>query len=584
MMQRILATAALVVAIPVAAQQSGVGRATPPAPPTPATPATAPTPASAPTPATAPTAPTPSTNATPATAPAAQGFGRAWSTSSFTPYIDGETVRAAAENARLDALTYAMDARLQATTIASQYSQQINNARLDATMYAPQAFAAAGQTMNLNYSTDIGGGFRQYAPQAWAQQDPADSLYRQARDQLNRGDYRKAAALFKDLPGKFPSSAYALDAYYYQALSLYYIGTTTDLQAALDALGSLETQRAKFPRNNRTQNDAKALATRIAGVLSTRGLASNAAVKQALEASAGSCDQEDASVRTEALNALMQTDAESGLQLAKRILAKKDECSAMLRRNAVWLLGNRKEVSATPLLIAAAKSDPSSMVRNDAASALARMPGDDALNALQELARSGDDENIQRAAVSALATHSNPKARLGIRSLVEKNDASENLRLAALDAFSRDRSTCDDVAWMRTTYGKVTSPRVRARLASAIGRVGCEGTDQWLAQLAKNEDEPIEVRISALRRATEQMDIAGISKLYDATAQGQIREELINVLGGRKEPEATDKLIEIVKNGTNPQWRRSAINALTRKKDPRTTKLLMDLIDRDKED
>ncbi len=78
------------------------------------------------------------------------------------------------------------------------------------------------------------------------------------------------------------------------------------------------------------------------------------------------------------------------------------------------------------------------------------------------------------------------------------------------------------------------------------------------------------------------MDIAGISKLYDATAQGQIREELINRLGDRKEPEATDKLIDILKTGTNPQFRRAAINALTRKKDPRTTKLLMDLIDREK--
>ncbi len=457
-------------------------------------------------------------------------------------------------------------------------------ARADAMRYAVEAPIAFGQTMNLNYATDVGGGFRQYAPQSWAQQDPADTLYRQARDQLNRGDYRKAAALFKELPSKFPSSAYALDAYYYQALSLYYIGATGDLQQALDALSTLESQRSKFPRTSRTQNDAKALATRIAGVLSSRGLASNEAVKRALEGSASACDQEDASVRTEALNALMQTEPESGLQLAKRILAKRDDCSAPLRRNAVWLLGNRRDATATSVIVSAAKLDPSSMVRSDATSALARLPGDEALAALQDLARSGEDEKMQRVAVQALATHPNPKARVGIRSLVEKNDATENLRLAALDAFDRERSTCDDVAWMRATYGKVTSSRVRARLASAIGRVGCEGTDAWLAQLARNEDEPLEVRISALRRATEQMDVAGIAKLYDATAQGQIREELINVLGNRKEAEATDKLIDIVKNGTNPQWRRSAINALTRKKDPRTTKLLMDLIDRDKED
>ena len=45
--------------------------------------------------------------------------------------------------------------------------------------------------------------------------------------------------MFKELPNKFPSSAYALDAYYYQALSLYYIGSTNDLQQALEAQGAL---------------------------------------------------------------------------------------------------------------------------------------------------------------------------------------------------------------------------------------------------------------------------------------------------------------------------------------------------------
>jgi HEAT repeat protein len=59
-----------------------------------------------------------------------------------------------------------------------------------------------------------------------------------------------------------------------------------------------------------------------------------------------------------------------------------------------------------------------------------------------------------------------------------------------------------------------------------------------------------------------------------------LREEIVNALADRKEPEATDKLIEIAKSGTDPQVRRSAISALTRKgaKDPRTEKMLLELI------
>jgi HEAT repeat protein len=57
-----------------------------------------------------------------------------------------------------------------------------------------------------------------------------------------------------------------------------------------------------------------------------------------------------------------------------------------------------------------------------------------------------------------------------------------------------------------------------------------------------------------------------------------VREYIIGALGRRTEAEATDKLIDIVKTGTDPALRRSAISALTRKKDPRSTKLLLELI------
>jgi HEAT repeat protein len=59
-----------------------------------------------------------------------------------------------------------------------------------------------------------------------------------------------------------------------------------------------------------------------------------------------------------------------------------------------------------------------------------------------------------------------------------------------------------------------------------------------------------------------------------------MREQLINVFANRSEPEATDKLIEIVRSGTDPSIRRQAINALSRKEDPRTARLLLELLER----
>ena len=54
--------------------------------------------------------------------------------------------------------------------------------------------------------------------------DPADSLYRLAREAMSRGDYKRAAEIFHRIPERYPQSAYAGQAMYYEAYSLYRSG------------------------------------------------------------------------------------------------------------------------------------------------------------------------------------------------------------------------------------------------------------------------------------------------------------------------------------------------------------------------
>jgi HEAT repeat protein len=130
-------------------------------------------------------------------------------------------------------------------------------------------------------------------------------------------------------------------------------------------------------------------------------------------------------------------------------------------------------------------------------------------------------------------------------------------------------------------YTKIDNPRVKARIARVIGQLGGEQNDAWLMGLMRNNDEPLEVRRAALDRvASRKMPIADAVKLYANVADRQLREQLINVYAQRTEPEATDKLLDIVKNDTDYNLRRQAINAVTRKNDPRATKLLLEIIDK----
>lgn len=500
--------------------------------------------------------------------------------------------------------------------LADQARMAADYAR-DASMYAMDNFHVMNDfhTLNdmaINFGDAFGVGrasaFGGGGPVAWAQGDPADSLYRSARDQLNRGDYRKAAGLFKSLPQKYPSSAYVADAEYWEAFSLYRIGGTPELQEALSVLdarkpdapdgGRVKTVKigssngddnSRYVRygvgqgfgSGRGQTDAAGLAARIASVLSARGMSSDPAVKRALAAAGNnSCDQEDQSVRAEALGALMQNDPATGRQMAIKILANRDECSVPLRRNAVMLVASKHDDAAVATLLPVAKSDPSPMVRMSAVEYLVQQQSDAAVNAVIEVARSDTSSQMQRVAVRALSQSTNPRARAEVRTIIENNSANESLRISAIDGFDRDRITAEDVAWLRSLYARTTSPRVKERILSAVGRVGGDANSQWLLTLARNEDEPLESRTEALSQAGRTMDVATLVRLYDASSQRPIRQTVIELLSERKEPEALDKIVDIAKNGTDPTMRREAISILARSKDPRASKLLLQLVDK----
>jgi len=414
---------------------------------------------------------------------------------------------------------------------------------------------------------------------AWLQGDPADSLYKNARELLNRGEWRRAANAFADLPQKFPNSGYASDAMYWQAFALYRIGGNDDLRSALRAL---EAQRAKYPQA-RTQSDAATLATRVRGTLASRGDATaREAIRTAVaEGAEQPCDREDQEVRAEALKALAQSDPASLVPSVKRVLAKKDPCSARLRQTAVYLLGQSGDNEGPALLRDVALTDPEPEVRSAALQYLARSPSDVAVNTLEEVLRTSTDQGVLRSAARALASNPNPRARAAVRSLIERTDAPERLRMEAVSGFDNDRITEDDAAYFRAVYPKIDSPRVKGRIAQLIGRLGGDTNDQWLLGLMRNNDEPLEVRTAALERvAGRNMPIAEAVRLYGSVADRQMRERLISVYRQRKEPEATDKLIDIAKNDTDYNLRRQAINALTQKNDPRAMKLLLEIIDK----
>jgi HEAT repeat protein len=424
--------------------------------------------------------------------------------------------------------------------------------------------------------------FRQPAvapPAPWAQDDPADSLYRVAREALNRGEYRRASEAFRDIPVRYASSRYASDALYWQAFALYRIGGTEELRAARTVLQS---QSAKFP-NARTQADAEALSTRILGALATRGDTDAQQALRARPAATGSsCDAEDQSVRGEALSAVVRSNPEQALPTLRTVLQRRDDCSASLRLRAVTLLPSTKDKSMESVLVDVIRNDPRNEVRTAAMSTLARELPEQAIPMLEEMVRTSTDEKAQVSAVMALGSSDLPRSRQALRSVIDRSGSPYTVRRAAISAFtSRSRVTPEESAWLRQLHGTVGDARLKSSIVSALVRIGGEENQQWLAAMVRNPSEPIEMRNVALGAInTSKTPIATLSTLYDSLSERSLREQLIGSMGRRAEPEATDKLLDIARSGTDPNLRRMAISALSRKNDPRTTRLLLEIINK----
>ncbi len=430
-------------------------------------------------------------------------------------------------------------------------------------------------------------------PDAWLQGDPADSLYRVARDALNRGEYGRAAQLFAELPQKYPKSGYTTTAApYFEALARYKIGTTEELKTAAKILEPLaEKANANGNSNGMTyegqkrwsgDTDIPALYTRINGTLAQRG-DHDAEVKveqAATQRGAPSCDSDDMQVRAEALNALSQMDPAGSLKILRDVVGRKDECTVPLRRNAVFMLGRRNDAESAALIATVAKSDPDAGVRGDAISFLAKQQGDAGVAALEDILRTDQDERVQRDALRALMSSDNAKARASLRGIIERKDASVTMRVEAVNSFNSDHATADDAGYLRGVYPKLDNDRVKDAVIGAIARIGGTENEHWLLGIAANPNETSQLRNSAITRLyrAQSLSIADLSKLYDSADSYNLRVQIINVLAGRKEPEATDKLADIVKNSTDANIRRQAVYAIQRKNDPRSAQILMDII------
>jgi HEAT repeat protein len=428
------------------------------------------------------------------------------------------------------------------------------------------------------HTTLTGEPFAEIPPEPRAQAGPADSLYRLGREAINKGDFRRAAAIFAEISAKHGRSEYGPDAPYWRAFALYRAGREDDLREALKAL---ETQQRLFPRAT-TIADGRELAIRIRGTLAQQGDVKAAEDVARAAAQQRPCvrDDQDTEIRAAAMNALLQMDAEGAVPIIKQVLQKRDECSISLREKAVFLLSQKRTSETETILLDVLNNDPSSTVREQAVFWMGQVRTERAGAALEEIATSNRDIDLRMKAIHALHEHNSARSHAVLRRLAESEQTPERVREQTIFWLGQRRSM-ENAEFLRGLYGRLRDEDLRKKVMFSLSQMRGVGNDRWLLNIALDSTNSADVRGHALWTAG-QAGIAGseLVAVYDRLQNREVKDKLIWVMSESRDRVATDKLVEIAQRDPDHELRKKALFWLGQKNDPRVRQILTDILTR----
>ena len=413
------------------------------------------------------------------------------------------------------------------------------------------------------------------------EQDPTDSLWRAARQALNRADYQAAANLYGDLMRRYPNATRAGDALYWAAFALY---KNDNLDHARSLLFTQQQRYSKAA----TRRDGETLLARVQAALAKQGDAEAAAWIAAHAQSTAdtgarhgeTCpgEDDDDDMRVAALNGLLQMDATNAVPILKKVLARRDSCSAGLRRKAVFLLSQKHTGETEDLLLDVAQHDPDSEVRQQAVFWLSQVPTDRAVGMLDSILRTTGDEELREKALFALSQQHSPRAGQILRSYAENANAPSDAREKAIFWLGQQHSS-ENAAFLRSLYAKLADEELKEKVIFSLSQMHDGDNTRWLMDIALNEREPIEMRKKALFWAGQTGgDLTQLSGLYDRMQNREMKEQLIFVYSQRHEAAAVDRLIQIAKTEQDKELRKKAIFWLGQSHDPRAAQILLEII------
>ena len=238
-------------------------------------------------------------------------------------------------------------------------------------------------------------------------------------------------------------------------------------------------------------------------------------------------------------------------------------------------------VSVTQRLYDLARNDArDESTRDQAVFWLGQQPDDRAVDLLETILRSSRSEDIRDKAIFALSQHKSGKGFAILREYAEDRNAPEDLRGKAIFWLGQRKGE-ERFNYLRGLYARLESQDLKDKVIFAMSQQRDEQSMQWLVDLASNSGEPIEMRKKALFWAGQTGNSSErLVSMYDRMRESELKEQMIFVLSQRRDRQALDKLMSIVRNDPDREMRRKAMFWLGQSKDPRVSAFLSDIISR----
>lgn len=289
--------------------------------------------------------------------------------------------------------------------------------------------------------------------------------------------------------------------------------------------------------------------------------------------------------RIEALNALMQMNRDQALPVLKRVLDRRDRCSEILRRKAVFIVSQIRSEEAAEILVGVVRNDPDRQTRSEAVYWLSQTNSDRAVEVLEEiLLKDAPDEELQKRAVFSLSQTRSPRAATILRDFVRRTDVPVELRGEAIFWLGQ-ANRGENSRFLRDLFPTLDNDELREKVLFSVAQTrNSPENAAWLLEQAKNTRHSPDIRKSALFWASQSggASVADLAAIYDTgTNDKELREQVIFALSQRRnDTAAVDKLLVIARTEPDRELRRQALFWLGQSRDPRAAAALEEIINK----